>query len=148
MAYLEAPNRLDSYPSPSIFLAGGITGVGNWQKDTANALEMLFPNLLVMNPRRENFDVNDPSAAGEQIKWEHHHLMKAEQHLFWFSDETLQPIALFELGKISAHVGKPLHVGVHPLYKRRMDVIIQLRHVRPDVYVYDSLLETVADVQV
>lgn len=53
------------------FLAGGITGCKDWQKQVIDYLENQpdTDNLVIFNPRRENFPINDPSAAEEQIKW-------------------------------------------------------------------------------
>lgn len=53
------------------FLAGGITGCPDWQKDIINSFEDSIKdnikNLVLFNPRRENFPIHDPNAANEQI---------------------------------------------------------------------------------
>ena len=49
------------------FLAGGITGCNDWQRTVIDMLEdydsRRFPgslrNLVVFNPRRQEFDIND-----------------------------------------------------------------------------------------
>lgn len=95
-----------------------------------------------MNPRRAHWDLNDPLAAGKQIQWEFDHLRRASAVLFWFPEETLCPITLFELGQWSALAaisGKKIFVGTHPNYKRRLDVEVQLRLILPSVAVVDNL---------
>ena len=133
--YLEALAEFDG-SGPSLFLAGGITACDDWQRRAAAALADL--PLAILNPRRTNFPIHDPSAAATQIEWEHRHLRKAAALLFWFPSETLCPITLYELGACSMST-KPLFVGTHPEYQRRQDVVIQTRLARPEVEVVDSL---------
>jgi hypothetical protein len=106
----------------SIFLAGSITGAVNWQNI---AKEKLLPHFNVINPRRENFDVTNPLDEELQITWEYNQLNGAAMLLFWFSDETLAPITLFELGSFGTR--KPTFIGINPNYKRKRDVEIQMK---------------------
>jgi hypothetical protein len=142
--YIEAPIVAPFKPSErTLFLAGGISGCPDWQREIV-ALLADTP-LVLFNPRRADFPIHDPSAAEAQIAWEHEHLRRAEAILFWFPCETLNPIVLYELGAWSM-TNKPLFVGVHPDYQRRQDVEIQTRLVRPDVhvvYALQSLADTV-----
>jgi hypothetical protein len=137
MRYVEAPAEY-SGADPSVFLAGGITGCGDWQREVADLLA--GSDLVVLNPRRRNFPIDDPAAAGEQIRWEFRHLRRATARLFWFPPTTLCPIALYELGAWSMRPGS-LFVGADPAYARRADVEIQTKLVRPDVRVVHSLPE-------
>ena len=135
MRYVEAPDEYEG-TAPSLFLAGGISGTGNWQQ---SVVEMLAgTDLVLLNPRRRRFPISDPSAAEQQIGWEFRHLRRASARLFWFPPETLCPIALYELGAWTVMPG-PLFVGTDPRYARRADVEIQTRLARPDVRVVDSL---------
>lgn len=135
MRYIEAPDSYDG-SGKSIFLAGGITGCIDWQAEMAGKLSQSA--LTLLNPRRVNFPIDDPSAAQAQIKWEHEHLRKASAILFWFPCETLCPITLYELGAWSM-AAKPLFVGMHPEYQRRQDVEIQTGFARPDVKIVYSI---------
>ena len=127
MYYVEA---LDEYVFPStyienksVFLAGGITNCRDWQKELVEKLS--DTDLTLMNPRRKDWPIDDPESSKKQINWEHHHLSKARVISFWFSNETVQPITLFELGKWLS-VGKPLFIGIDPGYSRKLDVEIQV----------------------
>lgn len=129
--YVVAPNREpNDFPAAqeqknSIFLAGSITGAGNWQTDTANKLRSRFH---VFNPRRDNFNVSDPKVEREQITWEFSYLNYCRNILFWFAPETLAPITLFELGtvlELGFRGEKNIFIGIHPDYKRKNDVLIQ-----------------------
>ena len=142
MLYVEAPTEYTG-AAPSVFLAGGITGCGTWQRDLAHALR--DTDLVVLNPRRERFPIDDPGAAEGQIRWEFDHLRRATARLFWFPSATLCPIALFELGAWSRG-REPLLVGVDPPYARRADVETQLRLARPDVKVVYSTCDLAAQV--
>jgi hypothetical protein len=137
MTYFEPPADYRS-DGPSLFLAGGITNCPDWQAE-ARALLADLPGLVLLNPRRRSFPINDPGAAAGQVAWEYRHLMRASAVLFWFpAGPSPQPIALYELGRYVA-LGKLLAVGADPGYLRRADVLLQLSHARPDLRVYDTL---------
>jgi hypothetical protein len=139
-AYVEALSEFDG-PGPSLFLAGGITGCPDWQSQVVPLLAE--QPLTLLNPRRTNFPIHDPSASVQQIEWEHRHLHRASAILFWFPCETLCPITLYELGAWSM-TSKPLFVGTHSDYRRRLDVVVQTWLARPTIEVASSL-EALAD---
>jgi len=133
MNYIEAPSDITNPGAlngchKSIFLAGGITNCPDWQQEMRELLS--DTNLTILNPRRANFPIHDKSAAYKQIKWEHKHLHLATAILFWFPEETLCPIVLYELG-YWAPTTKPIFIGTHLEYARRQDVEIQTRLARP-----------------
>jgi len=104
-------------------------------------------DLILFNPRRKRFPIDDPAAGPEQIKWEYDYLRMADAILFWFPHETLCPIVLYELGAWSM-TDKPIFVGVHPDYTRRQDVEIQTKLARPDVravYALEDLAAQIAE---
>lgn len=128
-----------------VFLAGGITNCPDWQKIAIWYLDAEDnDDLLLMNPRRSDFDVNDVSMEKKQIEWEYRHINYADLMLFWFPEETLCPITLFELGKCVG-MRKDIVVGCHPGYKRRRDVIEQLSLMELGVVVRDSLYDVISD---
>ena len=100
-----------------------------------------------MNPRRANFPIDDPTASEFQIRWEFRHLNYADAVLFWFpASESPQPIALYELGRHAA-LGTPIAVGCSPLYTRKADVYFQVGLARPEVFVHNSLIRTISEVE-
>lgn len=143
--YIEAPAEHED-STPAVFLAGGITGCPDWQEAARHMLDSL--PIAILNPRRENFPIEDPSAAAGQVAWEFEHLSRADVVLFWFPDSgpITQPIALYELGAHAA-AGKRIVVGCDRGYVRRMDVVLQLGHVRPEVTVHDDLEAACAEVR-
>lgn len=134
MRYIEAPEITEF--ENGLFLAGGISGCLGWQTEITAMLSQT--PYTILNPRRADFPMNDPTAAEAQIRWEHDHLRRAATLLFWFPCETLCPITLYELGAWSM-TPKPLFIGLHPDYARRQDVEIQTRLIRPDVQIVYSL---------
>jgi len=139
MQYVEAPDmwpEADEDDYVKLFLAGGITNCPNWQKEMAEKLR--DTELVILNPRREDFPIHDPNAAQAQIEWEFNALRAAEAIQFWFPKETLCPIVLYELGTWSM-ANKKIFVGTDLGYKRIQDVIIQTQLVRPEVLVTNSL---------
>lgn len=112
-----------------LFLAGGISGCGNWQREMIGRLKTDLNNtdsLCIFNPRRENFDTSDPSVSEQQITWERKAMTASDGILFWFPHETLCPITLLELGYwLGKESNRHLFVGTHPAYQRRFDVQFQ-----------------------
>ncbi len=124
MKYIESPEEWDECDRPAVFLAGGITGCPDWQKELTAMLT--GTDYVVLNPRRENFPIGNPRAAEDQITWEFLHLRRASVVSFWFCKESVQPIALFELGAWSRGKDPAVIVGVEPSYPREQDVRIQM----------------------
>jgi len=112
MQYIEAIEALPAnrWNEPTLFLGGGITNCANWQNEMCQMLS--DTNLTILNPRRKNFPMDDPSAAESQIIWEYNHIEVAKAIMFWFSNETVCPITLFEYGKWICR-NKRLFVGCH-----------------------------------
>jgi hypothetical protein len=142
--YVEALNEYRTGSPPSVFLAGGISGCPDWQREVVDLLR--DEPVTVLNPRRAAFPIGDPTEAPRQIEWEHRHLRLADAILFWFPREALCPIALYELGAWSM-TRKPLFPGVHPDYPRRQDVEVQTQLARPDVTVVHALADLAEQVR-
>lgn len=135
MKMIEAPEPYRGR-QPSLFLAGGISDTSPWQ---TRLIRMLADtSWVILNPRRKDFPMDDPTEGVRQIAWEFNHLSQATATAFWFPCETLCPIALFELGAATKE-SKPLFVGTDPQYARRFDLLQQLRLRRPRTIVVDSL---------
>lgn len=136
MKYIEAIANYEKVAGEkSIFLAGGIIGCGDWQTEMIDRLS--DTNLVVLNPRRNNFP-HDPYATTIQIKWEFDHLRKADMILFWFPKEGLCQTSLYEIGCWAAS-SKPLFVGIQPGYVKDGGLRKQLALVRPDMPVVNNL---------
>jgi hypothetical protein len=149
--YLEAINdykQLKLENNPVLFLAGGISGCTNWQSQVSKSLmeKDADSDYWIVNPRRDNFPMDKPNESEKQIVWEHHGLDIADCVSFWFAEETLCPITLFELGiQLGQH--KNVVVGIHPNYKRRQDLEIQIplyNRFIPIVYSLADLVDTVS----
>ena len=131
MIYVEAPEKkeisqnLDSMPK--IFLAGSITNAKDWQSNLIKHVENL--NCIIYNPRRKVFDMSDKNESEIQINWEFKYLRETDIVIFYFSEETVAPITLFELGSrlesnLDAHY-QSIYVYCEPNYPRKEDVKIQ-----------------------
>lgn len=118
------------------FLAGGITNCYNWQAELLSRLDVGEDDrdLVVFNPRRADFPIDDPNAAQEQISWEFEHLEKADLFSIYFcSGKSDQPICMYELGRYIERMkrrfprdwDRRIIVTVEDGYKRKSDVIIQ-----------------------
>ena len=146
MRYVEALETYEPKPGEiSLFLAGGITNCYDWQKIVTDAATELLWDVVLLNPRRANFPMDDPAASDAQIKWEHEHLKKATMILFWFAPETICPITLFEYGKWLVSP-KRLFVGCHKNYVRKEDVAIQTSLERPFQRVHTEMYPLIVEV--
>ncbi|MGP3957953.1 nucleoside 2-deoxyribosyltransferase domain-containing protein [Nonomuraea sp. 3N208] len=147
--YYEAPDSYEpaSGDPPAVFLAGGITGVEDWQRRAAAALGRA--GLIVLNPRRGRFPIDDPAQTPVQIAWEHRHLhLPGVLTMFWFPPgDSDQPIALLELGAALDNPLRRLVVGADPGYRRVEDVRWQTRLARPGEVVHTMLDGTLRAVQ-
>jgi len=141
---VTAPEGWQAFDKDTVvFLAGGITKCPKWQSQMVAMLS--DTDLVLLNPRREDFPMGDPNAADAQIRWEHAALRRANAILFWFPYESLCPIVLYELGAWSM-TNKPIFVGMDARYERSQDVIIQTGLARPEVkftFSLDSLADQV-----
>lgn len=99
------------------------------------------PNLIVFNPRRNDFDLNNKDMTREQIAWEYRQINACQAISFWFTSDTIQPITLFELGKCLMMKEKKLFVGFDPSYERAEDIEVQVGLANPTLPLYTSLIE-------
>ena len=149
MKLLKAPNYYHDQKEHVIFLAGGISNCPNWQELLESHLKFAFGDkeFVIANPRRDNFDMADKKATVQQIEWEHKMLERCDTLLFWFPEDTLCPITLYELGNYTEKK-KNLLVGVHERYKRKIDVEKQTYLRRPEIHVavgFEAFLTNVAE---
>lgn len=142
---IEAPNEVysvASHHSTKLFLAGGITNCPDWQSELIDLIKD-HDRLIIYNPRRKDFPINDPNATEEQIVWEYRHLTTADIIIFWFSRGSLNPIVLYELGRYGLSTfDKRIIIGIDPEYERKRDVEIQTdlsRASTPIVYSIENL---------
>ena len=118
-----------------VFLAGGITNCQEWQNCVIEKLKNEDNKLIVFNPRRKKFPINDPNASFEQIKWEFDYLEQCDIFSMYFDGPTQsdQPICFYELGrniermktKFPDNWDKRIIITVNYQFKRTADVVIQ-----------------------
>lgn len=108
-----------------LFLAGGISNCPDWQSDVIQEFKE-ESNLTMYNPRRSNFKITDSESA-KQIEWEFKRMKRSKIICFWFSRGSVNPIVLYELGKMIDKRNKILVIGIDPKYERILDVRIQVQ---------------------
>lgn len=103
MRTVKAPNPYNTTNAHSVFLAGSIEmgKAVDWQTQMTNALANL--NVLVLNPRRDDWDSSWEQKASnakfrEQVEWELTALDRASIIAMYFDPNTMSPISLLELG--------------------------------------------------
>ena len=134
---VTAPERIE-FPKDcvKVFLAGGIQKCDEWQQKVIDLFKTNgeSKNVYLMNPRRENFPIDDPNASYEQIKWEFDMLEQCDLFTMLFLDsESDQPICFYELGRNIEKMKQRfpedwmyrIVINCDDNFKRKNDVIIQ-----------------------
>ncbi len=139
---ITAPGRVpvpseDWAYKPHVFLAGGIGNCDDWQQRLIMLLEQYSAcEIVILNPRREiPIKMNGPEAR-EQTTWEFQALKRCEIFSMWFTNETVQPICLYELGRHATllhDTPQNILVGIQPGYEREFDVRTQLELINPKI---------------
>ena len=137
MRIVQAPNNYE-YGNGDIvcFLGGGIQKCG-WHETVLDELCRLNPtHLVVINPKRDSFDLTNTEIAIEQIKWEFHYLNSLVNRPYIFSmyfdnSDSPQPICFYEIGRYiqimkSFNSLSDCVISVHPKFSRKLDVITQV----------------------
>ena len=167
MKIVTAPEEYEIRPDDvTVFLAGGITGCPDWQKETIkiftdyiahpyldNLNHDTLEHLVIFNPRREEFDVSNHSEATAQINWEFKYLNQIDIFTMYLCKETLQPICLYELGRYIEVMKrrfpetwhKQIIISANSQYERVRDVIDQVNLAYegeiPNLWIFKSTLE-------
>ncbi len=142
--FTKAPEETVIKSAFKVFLAGGISGCFDWQTILTEKLMNYYSqkdfkkNLQFFNPRRENFDINNPHDSEIQINWEFNRLKISNFIPFWFTSGSLNPITLYELGMWSNSRRKKTIIGIDEEYLRKFDVILQTKLARDDVKICEN----------
>ena len=143
---IKSPGALASPCNRTIFLAGGISNCPDWQEGVAERIAAEVDDCVIYNPRRLDFDMSAyEDVSSQQIIWEFHALRMSTVNLFWFPEETLCPITLFEYGSAieRLHAGAVM-CGTHPNYQRRFDLVEQTR-LRNGMPIFNDLVHMVSE---
>ncbi|HEY8966221.1 MAG TPA: nucleoside 2-deoxyribosyltransferase domain-containing protein [Candidatus Methylacidiphilales bacterium] len=107
MPEIKPPQPLPTIlPPRSLFLGGTIDmgGGERWQERVVQGVFARFPDALILNPRREEWDASwkavpeNPEFAG-QVRWEMEGQERAGVRVYYFAENSRSPITLLELGK-------------------------------------------------
>ena len=144
MKVITAPEKYIEKPGDvRCFLAGGISNCPEWQQEAIKYLREFdvdknHPNneLIIFNPRRESFPINNPDVTEEQIAWEFEALNNCGIFSMYFCNaDSDQPICMYELGRYLLHTmnrywhswEKRIVISVEDGYRRQADVKTQVR---------------------
>lgn len=139
---ITSPNNKIDCKHTSVFLAGGISKCKDWQSKVIE--ELKYDDITIFNPRRKEFDVNNKSAAYDQIHWEFDRLEKADIFSMYFcNSESDQPICMYELGRYISRMQckyptdwrNRVVISIEEGYKRSLDVIAQVNLCAPRLFV-------------
>jgi hypothetical protein len=167
MQVIYPPISNEDWSGFHVFLAGSIEmgQAADWQQSLINSLSDLSDDLILMNPRRKDWDSSwiqsiDNINFKQQVDWELSHLESADLAVFYFDPKTKAPITLMELGLCCGR-GEPQSVVCCPEgYWRRgnveilcnkseitfLDNLDQLsKHIREEFVEYETDLNTMIE---
>ena len=137
MHIITAPSKIEYNQNfIYVFLAGGITKCYNWQEDVIDSLlsnqifdKNILDRIVILNPRRSTFNINDATVTFEQIKWEYDAINNCDIFSMYFcNSESVQPICLYELGRIIENDNFNINntiISIENGYQREYDVIVR-----------------------
>ena len=143
MRVITAPEKYIENPGDvRCFLAGGICRCPEWQQEVIECLREMrvdenHPDneLVVFNPRRDEFPIGDPDEVNNQIAWEFEALNNCGIFSMYFCNaDSDQPICMYELGRYLLSMmnrywhswEKRIAISVEDGYKRQIDVNTQV----------------------
>ena len=145
---VKAPGKYDTGKRYTIFLAGAIDQgkAVNWQEMVARALDEF--DILVLNPRRENWNDKVEQVASnpefrEQVEWELDAQEAADMVIFVFTKDSKAPITFLEFG-LFAPTKDAVVCAEEGFYRQGNLDIVAERHKVP---MYHNLDEMIVDLQ-
>lgn len=132
MIVVTAPHLyIPKHDDVTVFLAGGITGCRDWQNETIEHLRKFVgrddTQVVVYNPRQEDFDINNPATTIDQITWEYQYLNQVDIFSMYFvGGDQIQPICMYELGRYVKPYDEDQVISVEKNYIRKYDVACQV----------------------
>ena len=155
MKVIKAPNDINSYnvPTTTMFLAGSIAmgEVEDWQTETTEKFQHYTDEqLVIFNPRRDNFDstmkqTTDEPVLVEQINWELGALDTADYVLMSFHHDTKAPVTMLEVGLHADNLAKVVVCCPDGFYRQANIEIVCGRYNIPFYKDLDSAINEVCD---
>ena len=150
MRHIKAPNPLElSYKDYRIFLGGSIEmGLAEpWQDRLSEALSCYDDSIVLLNPRREDWDASwaqDPTPGTnfeQQVSWELLNQESCSLAIYYFDAATKSPITLLELGAFGLQDTEATLVCCPKSFYRYGNVAVFCeRYGIPLVHSFDELL--------
>lgn len=141
MNLIKCPDEQVSYTGrESFFLCGSIIGE-EWRDQIVESLKNF--DVDIYNPKRLSWK---EALEKDQVIWENSYLGRSNVIVFWFSEESVCPISLFELG-VHLFSNKVLYVGFSPKYQKLINLQTQLKLINPNMILYNSLENLISSIQ-
>ncbi len=152
MKHVKAPSYNIASTEYTIFLGGSIemNTAEKWQDRLALALSGWSDDLVLLNPRRDDWDsswLQDPTPGtqfNEQVTWEFNMQDQADLIVYYFDPATKSPITLLELGSYGSSEPYCVVVCCPPTFWRYGNVAMFCeKHDIVLVHSFDSLVEEI-----
>ena len=149
MQIIKPPQSIAKARGFRVFLAGSIEmgKAENWQAKITEAISTLGKNVIVYNPRRDDWDSTweqniENDNFYEQVRWELQALDDSDLIAMYYDPNTTSPISLLELG-LHARSNKLIVCCPEGFYRKgNVDIVCE----RYGIPVLNSWVEFVAQV--
>ncbi len=155
MRFITSPERVPLNGYCQVFLAGSIEQgkAREWHAEVGDALAQFSDGLIVLNPRRAQWDATLEQSISnpvfkEQVNWEVDGIDASSVMFFYFQEGTLSPITLLELGyALAENPVSHTHVVIvcEPGFWRRGNIEVMAdRANRRKVHLFDNMDDGIA----
>jgi hypothetical protein len=137
-SHIQSPEEYVTSEAPAAFLAG--SAVFPWREAVKKNISP--EEAVLFDPMNDQLAEENPM---KRVQWEVDHMDYADIVVVWLPKEdqtkphTFSLTSLFEMGRFVQMKDKPLVVGIAPEYIRRDELVTQLKVLRPEVTVVNSL---------
>lgn len=150
MQLITAPQSYTKYVGDiSVFLAGPVTTCEDWQNQVVMAFQNEDDDLILINPRRDSFDINKKEETRKQIEWEFNMIELCDIFSMYFcGGESVQPISMYELGRNLVRMQQRfpsdwrhrIVITVDPKYEKFNDVVTQVHLATRGTFVFIGMV--------
>lgn len=138
MQIINSPNYSKIENDHTVFLVGN-TIYPSWQHEFIDLVSPHELKITLLDPCNKNTE-NEKLL---QIGWENNGLRVSTCVIFWFSNETFNPVHFINYGNILTENYQKIIVGCSPDFKYKLDLEIISESINDEIKLKNSLNEIV-----
>jgi nucleoside 2-deoxyribosyltransferase len=151
MIEIKPPHKYDLKGKKSVFLTGSIEmgTAGDWQEKLVRSIANLGDDVVVLNPRRDDWDASwkqeiENEKFREQVEWELNGQEKADLIVVYLDPNTKSVITMLEIG-LFARAGKMVICCPTGFWRKGNVDVVCAKYKIPQVNTLDELGEVIIE---